>query len=107
MRKQGNIIIWDIAHREGDHLVIGGDLQNHLVNLFGLGEKERKQFARKEKRRTGKQNLWLEQLSLLDNFGFMVLLHAKEIRIKLDGEGWSQLVKVIESLDRLNRKMNR
>ena len=41
MRKQGVIITFDLAQREGDWLKLGVDLQEHICNLFGLGESER------------------------------------------------------------------
>jgi hypothetical protein len=44
MRREGDVIFFDLAEREGDWLKLGEDLQDHICNVFDLGEAQRRRF---------------------------------------------------------------
>jgi len=83
-------------------LLLGEDLLEHMRNLFGVGEKSRRGYLRKMRRKP--PNWWRQQLSLLDKFSFAILSHAKEIQVKLDGEGWERLADIAKKLELLSLK---
>lgn len=108
VRKEGELIIWELAQRKGDSLLIGKDMLDHMVNLFQIGEEERRRFARVEKKkRHGVSSLWDEHLLLLDRFGNTILQHAKKLEIELDAEGWQRLTELSKELDTLSRAMTK
>jgi len=106
MRKVGGLIVWDLAQRKGDFIELGRDLIGHICNLLGLGEKERKRFARRE-RRGEAVGLWMQQLCLLDEFSVLIFQNAAEISVKLTPEGWQRLATLSKDLESLNRRMNK
>lgn len=106
-KREGDLIVFDIAHRIGDCLKIGEDLQFHISNLTGLGEGERRRFARKEEKKSKQRSLWNEQLLLLDRLVCTLFINGKEIHVKLDGEGWKKVAEITERLNKLNREMMR
>ncbi len=105
MRKEGNLIIWDLAQRKGDTLQLGKDLLDHMQNLFGLGEEERLRFFRAEHKQDEEPNLWGQHLSLLDKYVLAIMCNAQEVVVKLDDKGWERLQELSKELEALNRKM--
>jgi hypothetical protein len=88
MRRGGDVIIFDLAQREGDWLKLGVDLKEHICNIFGLGEAERRRFDRRQRRRY-KQNratgLLHRQTLLMDRLAWLLWWKGKEIRITRRG----------------------
>jgi RNA:NAD 2'-phosphotransferase (TPT1/KptA family) len=110
LRKVGNIIGFGLAQREGDWLKLGVDLQEHICNIFGLGEAERQGFYRQQRRRH-KDNrgaaLLHQQTLLMDHLAWLLWWKGKEIRILLDAEGWQSIADLAKKFAMLNREMNR
>ena len=110
LKKEGDVIIFDLAQREGDWLKLGKDLQDHICNTFHLGEKDRHRFYRKTTRRHKREEaitLLHQQTLLMDRLAWLLWWKGVEIRVKLDGEGWQHVVDLSKKFAALNRRMNR
>jgi RNA:NAD 2'-phosphotransferase (TPT1/KptA family) len=110
LRKVGDVIVFDLAQREGDWLKLGVDLQEHICNIFGLGEAERRRFYRRQRRRHKDKRgaaLLHRQMLLMDHLAWLLWWKGKEIRILLDAEGWQSIADLAKKFATLNREMNR
>lgn len=110
MRKQGVVITFDLAQREGDWLKLGVDLQEHICNLFGLGESERQRIYRRRPRKYKQRRntiLLHRQMILMDRLAWLLWWQGKDIRIRLDAEGWERVNQLSKKFAALNREMNR
>ena len=110
MRREGDIIVFDLAQRDGDWLKLGADLQDHICNTFHLGENDRRRFYRKTTRRHKREEavaLLHQQTLLMDRLAWLLWWKGVEIRVKLDAEGWQHVLNLSKQFAALNRQMNR
>lgn len=101
MKKQGDMIIFELAHREGDYVYIDKDGLEKMYNMLGLASKRRKDALSKEK---GGPSEYAELLFEQDKIITTLFRSAKEIRIKVDWDIWYETDKKISrELKRINR----
>jgi len=100
MKKQGEMILFEYVHREGDYVVIDTDGRERIRNLLLLARKRRIKVLEKEILAGG----WNEQLLFGDKVMTELFASAKEIRVKVDWDKWYPIEKKINSeLRRMNK----
>jgi len=101
LKKQGELILFEYAHREGDYVVIDSDGMTRIRNMLGLARKRRTKFFEKEEILAGG---WNEQLLFGDKVMAELFASAKEIRVKVDWDKWYPIEKKINiELRRMNK----
>lgn len=100
MKKDGEMIIFELAHREGDYINIDKDGIEIMFNMLSLASRRRKDALQKE----GKTNEYNEILFNQDKIMTELFRSAKEIRIKVDWDKWFPVEKKIsQELRKANR----
>lgn len=99
MRKEGDMIVFELAHREGDYVTIDEDGRTAILNLLSLASRRRRHALDK-----GQKSEWNEHLFFQDKMMTELFRSAKEIRVKVDWDVWYPMEKKINSeLRRMNR----
>jgi hypothetical protein len=101
MKKIGDMILFELAHREGDYVYIDKDGMNKMFNMLGLASRRRKEAFAKE---DCSKDTWNASLIEQDKIMTELFRSAKEIRIKVDWDKWEATDKKISrELKRVNR----
>jgi len=101
MKKQGELILFEYAHREGDYVVIDADGMDRIRNMLRLARKRRTKLLEKEEILAGG---WNEQLIFGDKVMAELFSSSKEIRVKVDWDKWYPIEKKINTeLRRMNK----
>lgn len=102
MRKNGKIIILNIAHREKNHVTLGQEGLNALRLILGIGRREHSKWLKKQDK--DKPNEWSDYLRHADKYVEQVISAAKKVTIEVDWNKWAKIEKEItEENMRLNR----
>jgi len=95
------MIIFELAHREGDYVYIDKDGIECMLNMLSLASKRRKKAFAKE---DCSENTWNNHLIEQDKIMTELFRSAREIRIKVDWDKWYETdKKITRELKRLNR----
>lgn len=99
MKKQGDMILFEYAHREGDYVTIDEDGRMAMLNLLSLASRRRREALEK-----CDKSEWSEHLFFTDKIMTELFRSAKEIRIKVDWDIWYPIEKKMNAeLRRMNK----
>lgn len=102
VRKEKDIVVLNIAHRERDHVTLGEDGFRALKLMVKIARGEHKKTLRRLDR--GKLNEWSEILCFEDKYIEKLLNAAKKVVVEVDWDKWADLEKELtEENKRLNR----
>lgn len=102
MRKEGKIIVLNIAHREKDHVTLGEEGLAALRLLLEIGRREHSKFLKKVDK--GKTNEWSDFLRHADKFVERLMFSAKKVIVEVE---WSKWEKIERELEIENRRLNK
>jgi len=100
MRKEGKIIVLNIAHREKDHVTLGEEGLNALRLLLDLGKNEHFRFLRKQ----GIEDKFTQFLRHSDKYVERLMFSAKKVIVEVD---WSKWAEIEKELAAENRRLNK
>jgi len=100
MRKQGQFVVFNIAHREKDHVTLGEDGLDTLRLLLDLGKREHFRFLRKQ----GIEDTYTLILRHSDKYVERLFSAAKKVTVEVNWDRWVELEK---ELTAENRRLNK
>lgn len=106
MRKKGELIILDYAHRERDNVVVGEDGLRTLRFLLGRARQiHRKTLKEMDKVNTVKElGEWSKQLIFADKIIERLFFAAKKVIVEVDWNKWYDIEKDLTAqMKRLNK----
>lgn len=99
MRKQGEFVVFNIAHREKDHVTLGEDGLDTLRLLLDLGKRDHFRFLRKQ----GIEDKHVQILRHSDKYVEELIRAAKKVVVEVDWDKWAKIEK---ELTAENRRLN-
>ena len=100
MKKNGKIIVLNIAHRHRDHVVLGEEGLATLRLLLGMGRREHTNWLRKHV----KDNEWTNYLRHADKYVERLIDSAKKVTVEVDWDKWADIEKeLVAENKRLNK----
>ena len=106
LRKDGEIVVFEYAYREKDHVTIGEDGLRTLRLLLLIGRNEHRKFLKKiGKVKSGKVlNEWSKNLLFGDKVIHKLFRSAKKVIVEVDWEKWADIEKELTTeMQRLNK----
>ncbi len=100
MKKQGSVVVFNIAYRDKDHVTLGEDGLDTIHLLLELGKREHFRFLRKQ----GIENEHIRILRHMDKYVECLLSAAKQVTVEVDWNKWADLEK---KLTAENRRLNK
>jgi len=100
MKKEGEFVVFNIAHREKDHVTLGEDGLDTLRLLLDLGKRDHFRFLRRQGIETG----WTKCLRHADKYVERLFHAAKKVTVEVEWSKWYELEK---KLTAENRRLNK
>jgi len=106
MKKNGEIMTLNVAHRERDHVTLGEEGMTTLHLLLGMARREHRNWLKKNARVTKAEDLskWSRWLLHADKVIERLFFSAKKVVVEVDWDKWAEIEK---ELEKENRKFNR
>jgi len=101
MKKEDQIIILNIAHREKDSVTLGEEGMNALRLILGIGRREHSKWL---KERAKGPNQWDDYLCHADKYVERLMVAAKKVIVEVDWDKWAEIEK---ELTAENKRLNR
>jgi hypothetical protein len=102
MKKEGELLVLNIAYREKDHVTLGEEGLGALRLLLGIGRSEHRKYLKKQD--TGVKNEWSDFLCHADKYVERLMFSAKKVIVEVDWDKWADIEKKLEAE---NRRLNK
>jgi len=102
LKKEGKIIVLNVAHREKDYVTLGEEGLDALRLLLGIGRSEHSKFLKKLDK--GGTNEWSDFLRHADKYVERLMFSAKKVIVEVDWDKWAKIEKELAAE---NRRLNK
>jgi len=102
MKKEGKLIVLNIAYREKDHVTLGEEGLDAIRLMLEIGRREHSKFLKKlDKEGT---NEWSDFLRHADKAIERLMFSAKKVIVEVEWDKWADIEKELEAE---NRRLNK